>query len=125
MKKQESGGGPIMDIGVHALDLTYYLMSNYSPNTVYASRYSHLAPKGKEDTSLFDVEDLASALIKMENGTTVMFEASWVTHIEGPRFYVELMGEKARSRILSNFTHQRRVGQLIGLATKKAVFSEG
>jgi len=98
MRHRDSGGGPIMDIGVHALDLAFWLTSNFCPKTVYASSYSKLAPKtveGEQNPELFDVEDLASAFIKMENEATIMFEASWVTHIEGPRFYVELMGENA------------------------------
>lgn len=96
MRRRASGGGPIMDIGVHVLDLTFWLTSNFTPRSVYASSYSKLAPRLAEGKSgVYDVEDLASALIKMEDGSTVMFEASWVTHIEGPRFYVEVMGETA------------------------------
>jgi predicted dehydrogenase len=95
MRRKDSGGGPTMDIGVHVLDLAFWLMSDFSVKTVYASSYSRLASRRSRGSGVFDVEDLASALIKMENGATVMFEASWVTHIEGPRFYVELMGENA------------------------------
>jgi predicted dehydrogenase len=98
MRHRDSGGGPIMDIGVHVLDLAFWLTSNFSPRTVYASSYSKLAPRfadGARNPDVYNVEDLASALIKMENEATVMFEASWVTNIEGPRFYVEIMGDAA------------------------------
>jgi predicted dehydrogenase len=100
---ERSGGGPIVDLGVHALDLTMWLMDNFEPVSVSASAYSKLGPQGigKGDWGTpveggpFDVEDLAAALIRFSNGATVFLEASWAAHLGMGSFYSQLVGEKA------------------------------
>jgi len=101
--KSEAGAGPLYDIGVHALDLTLWLMDNFKPKSVLGSTYmkfGHLG-KGKGDWGKpveggpFDVEDLAAAFIKMQNGTTVFLEVSWAAHIGEEKFYSILLGDKA------------------------------
>jgi len=102
-RKKDAGAGPIYDIGVHVLDLTLWLMSNFDPAAAYASSYAKFGPEkrglsgwGKpEPDGYFDVEDLATALLKMENGASVSFEASWASHIEKPRSIATLMGDRA------------------------------
>jgi len=102
-RQKDAGAGAIFDIGVHVLDLTLWLMSNFKPAAAYASSYAKFGPEkkglGRWGTHVpegyFDVEDLAAALLKMENGASVSFEASWASHIAKPRFYVTLLGDKA------------------------------
>jgi len=76
-----AGAGPIYDIGVHALDTTCWLMSDFKADQVLASSYA--------------VEDLSSAVIKMKSGATIAFEVSWAANIPKTQFTVRLMGEKA------------------------------
>jgi predicted dehydrogenase len=101
-RMDESGGGPLIDIGVHMLDLTLYLMGNPKPVSVYGSTYAEFGPK-KQGTGTwgtpnwegyFDVEDLASALIKFDNGATLSLEVSWAAHAAGLSEdpFVHLMG---------------------------------
>ena len=98
-----SGGGPIVDLGVHALDLTMWLMDNFKPVSVAASSYAELGPKGigkggwgtPVEGGPFDVEDLAAALIRFENGATVFLEVSWAAHVGMGSFYSQIIGSEA------------------------------
>lgn len=97
----QSGGGPLIDIGVHMLDLALYLMGNPKPVSVFGSTYAEFGPKkrgigswGKPDwDGVYDVEDLATALIKMEDGSTLTLEVSWAVHMDTDNVpFVHLMG---------------------------------
>ncbi|MEK3882831.1 Gfo/Idh/MocA family oxidoreductase [Paenibacillus sp. PL2-23] len=103
-RKDQSGGGPLIDIGVHMLDLSLYLMGNPKPITVFGSTYAEFGPN-KEGIGTwgtpnwdgyYDVEDLASALIKLDNGATLSLEVSWAAHAAGlPEApFIYLMGTK-------------------------------
>ena len=100
--KAKSGGGPLLDIGCHVLDLTLWLMGNPKAVTVSGSTYAMFGPKGEgmggwgtaEKGGSCDVEDLACGLIRFDNGATVFVEASWASHIEKDVFYSNLMGTK-------------------------------
>lgn len=102
-RRNDAGAGPIYDIGVHILDLTLWLMSNFEPAAAYASSYATFGPEKRglsqwgtpEPDGFFDVEDLATALLKMKNGASVSFEVSWASHIAEPTMYSILMGDKA------------------------------
>lgn len=82
-KKALSGGGPLIDLGVHRLDLALWLMGYPQPVWVMGSTYNAIgSAKAKEAGVDFDVEDMAVALIKFENGATLEIEASWAAHIK-------------------------------------------
>ncbi len=84
MDKEKQGGGPLIDIGTHALDLTLWCMNNYRPKSVTGSVFYKMADKtegnvfGPWDPKTYDVEDSAFGFIKMENGATIFLEASWI-----------------------------------------------
>lgn len=80
----EQGGGPLIDIGTHALDLTLWMMDNYKPKSVVGTVYHKLNGQtqpanafGPWDVDSFTVEDSAFGFIIMENGATITLEASW------------------------------------------------
>lgn len=82
-----SGGGPCMDIGVHALDAAMYLMGFPKPVRVTGNTAVHFAKGhdipgawGEWDRQLFGVEDFASGFVHFENGATMALEASWLGH---------------------------------------------
>jgi len=84
LNEYEQGGGPLIDIGTHALDLTLWMMDNYKPKTVTGSVYHKLNNEkepanafGPWDSKEFTVEDSAFGFIIMENGATIGLEASW------------------------------------------------
>ena len=81
---EKQGGGPLIDIGTHALDLTLWLLDNYKPKSVRGNVYRKLADQtetgnafGDWDPKEFTVEDSAFAFITMENDATIVLESSW------------------------------------------------
>ncbi|MHA6484818.1 Gfo/Idh/MocA family protein [Paenibacillus sp. strain BS8-2] len=102
-RMDQSGGGPLIDIGVHMLDLALHLMGNPKPVSVYGATYAEFGPKrkgigtwGKPNwDGVYDVEDLATALIKMEDGSTLSLEVSWAVHMDTENApFVHLMGSE-------------------------------
>ncbi|GIQ69379.1 gfo/Idh/MocA family oxidoreductase [Xylanibacillus composti] len=100
-RMDQSGGGPLIDIGVHMLDLALYLMGNPKPVSVFGATYAEFGPKkrgigdwGKPDwNGIYDVEDFATALIKMDNGSTLSLEVSWAVHMDTDNTpFIHLMG---------------------------------
>ena len=84
LNEEEQGGGPLIDIGTHALDLTLWEMNNYEPAYVVGKTYRKLADTenaanawGPWDPKKFTVEDSAFGFITMKNGATILLEASW------------------------------------------------
>jgi predicted dehydrogenase len=100
--KASSGGGPLIDIGVHVLDLTWWLMGCPKPVAVYGATFAKFGPEGRgqggwgmpQKGGTFDVEDLATAIIRFENGAVCQMDASWASYIERDVFYSQLMGTK-------------------------------
>ena len=81
---EKQGGGPLIDIGTHALDLTLWMMDNYEPEMVVGTKYRKLADTknaanawGPWDPEKFTVEDSAFGFVRMKNGATIYLEASW------------------------------------------------
>jgi predicted dehydrogenase len=84
LNEYEQGGGPLIDIGTHALDLTLWTMNNYKPKSVVGTVYHKLNHEiesanafGPWDPSQFTVEDSSFAFIVMEDGATITLEATW------------------------------------------------
>lgn len=84
LDEEKQGGGPLIDIGTHALDLTLWLMNNYKPKLVVGSSFHKLGPRpnsanawGSWDPAKFTVEDSAFGFVVMENGATIVLESSW------------------------------------------------
>ncbi len=84
LNEEEQGGGPLIDIGTHALDLTLWMVNNYKPKSVMGSVYYKLGKKkdsanawGSWDPDKYTVEDSAFGFITMENGATIVLESSW------------------------------------------------
>jgi predicted dehydrogenase len=85
---EKQGGGPLIDIGTHALDLTLFIMDNYEPEYAVGTVYHKLNKDkntgnawGDWDTKAFTVEDSAFGFVVMKNGATVILESSWALNI--------------------------------------------
>ncbi|MDD6308886.1 MAG: Gfo/Idh/MocA family oxidoreductase [Clostridia bacterium] len=84
-----SAGGPVIDLGVHVIDLTRYLMGNPKPISVYAVSYDNIGkrdylktsvgwkPKDAKPDDVCDVEDFASAIIRYDNGASTLLETAY------------------------------------------------
>lgn len=104
----KSGGGPIIDIGVHNLDAVWYLMGKPKPLRVSARTASYIGDfetRGVErwkaldsDVTAFDTEDSAVAMIHFEDDITLFLEVSWA--INGPsQNYTQIFGSKAGANL--------------------------
>lgn len=103
LNQEIQGGGPLIDIGTHALDLTLWLMDNYQPKIVLANTFHKMADQssaanyfGKWQQEDFEVEDSAFAHLIMENGASIILETSWALNIpEEYNIKTILSGQKA------------------------------
>ena len=109
--KSLQGGGPLIDIGTHALDMTLWLMDNYEPASVSGSVFYKLGGLleategnlfGPWDPKTYEVEDSAFGFIKMKNGATIVLESSWALNVlESREASTTLCGTKAGAEIRS------------------------
>ena len=92
--KSKQGGGPLIDIGTHALDITLWCMDNYKPVSVMGSVFQKLGHSkeategnmfGPWDPETYEVEDSAFGFIKMSNGATIFLESSWALNVKDSR----------------------------------------
>lgn len=108
--KEISGGGPLIDVGVHIMDLAVYLMGQPKPVEVLGTVSSKLGSRGNIkgtswykaadfDTGRNTVEDFASALIKFDNGASLFVETSWAMYIKEDTSYMDIFGTKGGARL--------------------------
>ena len=103
LNEEEQGGGPLIDIGTHALDLTLWMMNNYEPELVVGSVFKKLGDQtetanawGDWDPAEYTVEDSAFGFIKMKNGATIVLESSWALNtLDVGEAQTSLCGTKA------------------------------
>ncbi len=102
----KAGGGPVIDIGVHVIDLTWYLMGKPKPisvsATVHKDKLGNYKTKGvgrwvafDTDNLKFDTEDSAAGIIRFENGASMNFEVSWAINAKDTGIYSHIFGTKA------------------------------
>lgn len=107
--KEMAGGGPLIDLGVHVLDLALYLLDEPEVMTVSAAKYAELGPHGRGGRAgtgkmttgaSYEVEDLATAFIRIADGATLLLEASWAVYgSAGDDFGVTLYGSDGGAEI--------------------------
>jgi predicted dehydrogenase len=91
-KKAEAGGGGLIDMGIHAIDTTRYLIGDPEPSTLYASVGTKFGD--------YDVDDFAQIMVKHKNGIVSLFESGWnFPHISGVEASTEIWGTKGYARL--------------------------
>ena len=102
--KEESLGGPLIDIGVHMLDLTLWLMGFPTPVSASGKIYRMFGDRPDLVNASwgvgyppkeFDVEDYATALIRFENNLTLQLSVSWAANIPEETHQIMVLGDKA------------------------------
>ncbi len=90
--EEKQGGGPLIDIGTHALDLTLWHMNNYKVKSVKGSVYKKLSNQtrtgnawGDWDPEKYTAEDSAFGFVTMEDGATIIVKSSWAINLAEPR----------------------------------------
>ncbi len=123
LNEEEQGGGPLIDIGTHALDLTLWMMDNYKPVSVKGSVFKKLGDQketgnawGDWDPEKYTVEDSAFGFITMENGATIILESSWALNtLDVKEAKCTLCGTKAGADMENNSLrfNQAQYGRLV------------
>lgn len=104
--KSRSGGGPLIDLGVHVIDMVHYLFGQPKVTSVYGATFRKLDSRkdlkddtdyssvSKSDKDIFDVEDLATAMIRFDNGAVLSIDASFNLNLKDDVGKIELFGTK-------------------------------
>ncbi|MCI0450644.1 MAG: Gfo/Idh/MocA family oxidoreductase [Chlorobi bacterium] len=90
VRKEESGGGVFMDLGVVMLDIALWLMKFPKVKSLTAVNYYH---------TFNNVEDSSFVLIRFANDSTVTIETSWSLHREDDLFYCNVYGKEGSAAI--------------------------
>jgi predicted dehydrogenase len=98
MEKARAGGGPMIDLGVHMLDLTLWLMGSPKAVRVSGAVYDKFAKQMEPVLGPLDIEDLGAAMVHLDTGATIMLETSWGSYIEREHIYSEILGTTGGAR---------------------------
>ena len=113
--KSRSGGGPLIDLGVHIIDLVRYLMGNPKPVSVYGAAFRKLGNRSNIKTpraynatvtskkDVCDVEDFATALIRFEGGATLNVEAGFSMNLGKDETNIDIFGTKGGVKLDPSF----------------------
>jgi predicted dehydrogenase len=108
--KDRSGGGPLIDLGVHLIDVCWYLMGRPKVKSISGNVYNKLGNRGNVENLSFykaadyqidrnTVEDLANALITFENGASLLVDVSFTLHAKKDEIQVKLYGTKGGAEL--------------------------
>ena len=101
-QKKLQGGGPMIDIGVHVIEMAHYFMGSPKPIAASGNIWTYLGNKPSKVVSMwpnwdyktYTVEDLAIGQIRFDNGAIMQIEASFAAHIEKDVWNFTAMGDK-------------------------------
>jgi predicted dehydrogenase len=107
---ERSGGGPVIDIGVHIIDICWYLMGKPKVKSVSANTYNTLGNRSNihnlsfytaadYDAEKNTVEDMANAMIRFENGASLVVDVSFTLHAKQDEISVRLYGDKGGAEL--------------------------
>ncbi len=108
--KDGAGGGPLIDLGVHVLDMALWLMDEPEVIRASAATYNKIGVQGignwtgnRFDATTekpYEVEDFATAFLRTESGSTLSLEASWAEFSSrSDEFGVSLLGSKGGAEL--------------------------
>ncbi|MGI6623767.1 MAG: Gfo/Idh/MocA family protein [Acetivibrionales bacterium] len=125
--KDVQGGGALIDIGTHSIDLVLYLTNNYEPLYVCGMTYDKIAKRGScanqwgdWDPSRMDVEDSSFAMIVMKNKMTITVDVAWAMYTTDERMSsFSLYGDQAGIEMREGLCLIKEIGGSICRATPR------
>ena len=111
--KELSGGGPLIDVGVHWFDAAMWLSDHWKPTSVSAMTYAKFGADMKnykfvrmwagppKYDGTFNVEDYSTGLVRFADGATMAFEICWAANAKDES-YVEILGDKGGARLFAS-----------------------
>lgn len=101
-RQELQGGGPMIDIGVHVIEMAHYAIGSPKPVSATGNIWTYLGDRPSDvycnwpnwDYKTYTVEDLAVGMIRFDGGAMMTIEASFVAHIERDLWTFQVMGEK-------------------------------
>jgi len=126
-KKDLAGGGPLIDLGVHMLDMALFLMGEPQAKSVSSATYSELGTRGRGGSprskkqfisGSYEVEDLATAFIRMQDNATLLLETSWATYrANNDEYGVTLYGTEGGAEIkVANYVKDNTLTVYVDIA---------
>jgi predicted dehydrogenase len=102
-QKERAGGGALIDLGVHVLDLALWLMGYPEPVSVSGAMFAEFGQRGQKTLprnikpAAFDVEDSGMGFVRFKDGSVLQFESAWASHREpnADAYFVRLFGSEA------------------------------
>ena len=132
--REMAGGGPLIDLGVHVLDMALYLLGEPEVEAVSAATYAELGPRGRGGRKIntrtmevggYEVEDLATAFIRLAGGVTLLLEASWAVYGRaGDDFGVTLFGTEGGADVdIKNYAWEDTLRLYVDVDNEPAVLA--
>lgn len=120
-QKELQGGGPLIDIGVHCIEMAHFVMGSPKPVAATGNVWTYLGNKPSNVTSMwpnwdhktYTVEDLAVGQIRFENGALLQIEAMFAGHIEKDVWNFNLVGDKGGANWDPPMTFTDRAGTMV------------
>ena len=122
-QKELQGGGALIDIGVHTLDHTMWLMGNPKPVSVMGVTYAAFGKRSDVvsiwapwDATKFDVDDMGVALVRFEGGASLILRASWAANIEKEYQETRILGTHGGAYMSPLRIYKEMHGSLVDIA---------
>ena len=123
-QKELQGGGPMIDIGVHMIELAHFIMGQPKPVAISGNVWTYLGNKKAEtvcpwpdwDYKTYTVEDLAIGQVRFENGAIMQIESSFAAHIEKDVHNVTFMGTKGGGSFRPAAIYTDQDGTMVNIA---------
>ena len=119
-RKDVQGGGPLVDWGIHALDIAHHLMGGPEPAEALGTTWTYLGDRPDQahnpwrhwDHTSYTVEDLACGSVRFATGQLLTVETSFAAHIKEDLFNVVVMGTKGGATWKPAALHTDRDGYM-------------